>query len=628
VPSVAGRRASLPGVELVQEYRDSRSATHSGVLYPVLEWIVQAGPAAVFFFKLRRNIALEGDLALAERELRAFLPGGVAPVADLAGVVRDFPELGNLPGVRAPGADCRPAGIQGYRATAPLSLLPELAARVSFVSRIYAISREAGTVADVAPHYLLCELSDVVVRRARSAAEVPGALAALREALETGHGDLSALGAAQTTSHLFHDLHYYKAKFFPRMVRSTLNVGARALGLATPRVVDPFAGSGTTLLEASLLGMPGDGYDLDPLAVLIAGAKVDALHGRGAGGPPALPGSELSSRPEGGVAGAPIAFPAWLVKNRRFTPDVRRQLEREIHDVRRLLADAPPECLPLYRVIVSDAISRRIRMRLLGTGVGRFSLAFSKATLAQLAEKNLARVPRIAAATRWLADNLPLRLAPAMVHQGDARALPAATGPFDLLVTSPPYLPASSGRETYAKARVLSFLALGVLERDRIDDLVDSAVGSMDAGSLSGELPPEEQALVDWLAADQLRAIKAVPTARYFEDMRACFQQMRRILAPGGVAVVVSGRQSTFYQFATREPLYVAPTARLLAEAAERAGLERESLIDVPLAKANKNARPRSLDDYYETLIVLRQPAGAGAPAGPTGDPAGSLASR
>jgi hypothetical protein len=201
------------------------------------------------------------------------------------------------------------------------------------------------------------------------------------------------------------------------------------------------------------------------------------------------------------------------------------------------------------------------------------------------------------------------------VVQGDARDLPGDSGPFDLLVTSPPYLPASSGRETYAKARVLSFLALGMLEGAGVDELVDDAVGSMGAGEVSEDLAPEEDALVRWLEHDELRAIKAMPTARYFEDMRACFRQMRRVLAPGAVAVVVSGKQSTFYRFKTREPLYVAPTARILADAAQIAGLELEDLIDVPLAKANMNARPRSLDDYYETLIVLRQPTTAGMEA-------------
>jgi hypothetical protein len=46
----------------------------------------------------------------------------------------------------------------------------------------------------------------------------------------------------------------------------------------------------------------------------------------------------------------------------------------------------------------------------------------------------------------------------------------------------------------------------------------------------------------------------------------------------------------------------------MLADEAHRAGFEVEALHDLPLKKANANARPRSLDDYYETLILLRKP--------------------
>jgi ubiquinone/menaquinone biosynthesis C-methylase UbiE len=90
--------------------------------------------------------------------------------------------------------------------------------------------------------------------------------------------------------------------------------------------------------------------------------------------------------------------------------------------------------------------------------------------------------------------------------------------------------------------------------------------------------------------------------------MRQALTEMGRVLLPGGRAVVVTGKQSTFYRFATREALYVVPAAAILAEEAERAGFEVSALHDIQLKKANMNARPRSLDDYYETLIMLRRP--------------------
>ena len=79
-------------------------------------------------------------------------------------------------------------------------------------------------------------------------------------------------------------------------------------------------------------------------------------------------------------------------------------------------------------------------------------------------------------------------------------------------------------------------------------------------------------------------------------------------MSPGGMAIVVSGKESTFYEFSTRRPLLVVHSAELLADEARNAGFAVESLHDIQLNKSNMNARPRSLDDYYETLVVLRNP--------------------
>ena len=43
------------------------------------------------------------------------------------------------------------------------------------------------------------------------------------------------------------------------------------------RILDPFAGAGTTLLAAKERSMPASGYDLSPLAVLVSNTKVAAL---------------------------------------------------------------------------------------------------------------------------------------------------------------------------------------------------------------------------------------------------------------------------------------------------------------------------------------------------------------
>jgi DNA modification methylase len=418
-----------------------------------------------------------------------------------------------------------------------------------------------------------------------------------------------ALAAQSTTAHLSHDLHYYKAKFFPRLARSLLNVCARRTGVTSPRVLDPFVGSGTTLLEGSLLQMPSVGLDIDPLSVLISRVKLE-IGAMDSGWLEAEAGRVIE-RMEGRAAdpaGPAFPFPRWLTRNRRMTAERAEMLGGEIRRVQAAIAAADPAAMPLFQVLLSDAIARRIRMRFLGTGVGRFSLTLSKKTIPQLMERSLRRCGAVAATFEWLRRDMGVEMGPAEVEVADARSVPGRPEVFDVIVTSPPYLPASSGRESYAKARAPSLIALGLEDPAGVDGLAGRSIGSMQGAlpDLDG-LRSGPRELVAWLEGDSLRAIKAEPTARYFVEMEEAFREMQRALRPGGMAVVVSGKQSTFYSSSTREILYVARSAEWLADLAEGVGFEVEGLHDIQLQKANPNARPRSLDDYYETLIMLRK---------------------
>jgi DNA modification methylase len=594
---------------------------------------------ATYLLKLRRNIALEGDLLLARLELEALLGAPLHPVDDLAALPTEFPDTPT----QSLTLHARPEGVQAFRAEAPLDRLPGLIRRASFVQRIICaadstpgaaefverVRRSHGPVIEVyqsggrltveaVPHYALCELADVIARRAASVEAVRRDLPLLLDGLLNRTDDPRgaalagrALAAQNTTSHLTHDLHYYKAKFFPRLVRALINVCAEESGASNHRLLDNFVGSGTALLEASLLGIPSVGLDLDPLSVLIARTKLAALRYDyrqvAAEAESAL--ARLAEGHESDADAAAIRFPGWLLKNRKMTPEMAARLGEEIAALRAVVGAADPAVRDLFYVLLSDAITRRVRMRFLGTGVGRFSLTFSKTPLDGLFARSLRRYVKVIAAVDWLRGALRLDLAGAEVLSADTRAIPAGVGRFDLLVTSPPYLPASSGRESYARARAPSLIALGLASADELDALAGRSIGSMAGGEVEVDsLPPAAREAVGWLRGDALRAIKAAPTARYFLDMRQALAEMHRVLLPGARAVVVTGKQSTFYRFATREALYVVPAAAILAGEAERAGFEVIALHDIQLKKANMNARPRSLDDYYETLIMLRRP--------------------
>ena len=78
----------------------------------------------------------------------------------------------------------------------------------------------------------------------------------------------------QSTRYSAHGLHEYRGKFNPQVVRAIGNL----IGLEEGEwVLDPFCGSGTTLLEAAHIGWNALGYDINPLGALIANAKVAAI---------------------------------------------------------------------------------------------------------------------------------------------------------------------------------------------------------------------------------------------------------------------------------------------------------------------------------------------------------------
>jgi ubiquinone/menaquinone biosynthesis C-methylase UbiE len=74
--------------------------------------------------------------------------------------------------------------------------------------------------------------------------------------------------------YLTHWIYPYKGKFHPQMVRALLNY----LGLREGEtVLDPFMGSGTTALEAQLLGINCIGIDASPLCVLQTKVKTESI---------------------------------------------------------------------------------------------------------------------------------------------------------------------------------------------------------------------------------------------------------------------------------------------------------------------------------------------------------------
>jgi len=71
-----------------------------------------------------------------------------------------------------------------------------------------------------------------------------------------------------------HGIHAYKGKFYPQLAKGLINLVRPKPGSI---ILDPFCGSGTTLLEGELNGLQACGADMNPLAAKIAKVKTGII---------------------------------------------------------------------------------------------------------------------------------------------------------------------------------------------------------------------------------------------------------------------------------------------------------------------------------------------------------------
>jgi DNA modification methylase len=551
------------------------------------------------FLKLRANIALPGDVALAERELLS-LYSRVEPVENEAALAKSW-------GIAEKHllSHARPNAFPGFVGVGPKKPLEEICRTVACVQELWLPAEEL----DWAPSSIWSEAEGFACVLPFMAAGELWGLSKVHETNLSGLGqlsrdlaqgpDLKGLQNRGTAAPHLHGLHRYKARFFPRLARMLLQ------GADTP-VLDPFVGSGTALIEASLLGQPSLGVDIDPLSCLITQAKLDLLHLD----PKALEAGIVElGEPSGGT----YEMPPWMARKfeRKGQLEAQVAYEESIAGwVNALDRVQDPIVKRVLSVCVSDGINRKFNVRMMGTGVGRFALEMRKSHLDRFVRKSVTASLRQARVFEGLKSAYTIAPAPARVIQGDAGALALADNSQGFILTSPPYLPAASGREAYLFSKSIALTALGLMTVQEIESGRSKVVGSMkaDAAELH-TLPTGVTDLVDWLAQDELRCIKAQPTLAYYQDLQRALAETFRVLRPGAQACWVLGKESVFYTFKTRAVLRRVHCDQLFLNLADQMGFSCVETVDIELQKRNLNARPRSKDPYFETAIVLQKPA-------------------
>ncbi|WP_299090044.1 DNA methyltransferase [uncultured Microbacterium sp.] len=418
-------------------------------------------------------------------------------------------------------------------------------------------------------------------------------------------------------SYLTHGFHKYKAKFFPRMARALTNHVC-----PSGTVGDPYMGSGTLGVEARLMGLSAVGIDIDPLSVMISNLKATAL---------SLPAdvlgeaiAQVSMQLKGGLlfdfADTPPSLPGQSELphfiGRKASDMDREPIELETARIRGAIATVPGGAgRDLLLLGLSHALATKVSLRWMGTGDPRFSLSIAKRPLGNIFFAHLDLMHRRLQDRDSLRDAkfISPTLGNSSTELGDARALPWQDSSIDGIVTSPPYLPASSGRETYLRSRAPSLVALGLLTEEQLLLREGSLVGSIDrsAPSDSVGLPPSVRELVEWMLPQRARRPKALPTAAYFLDIAASLREMGRTLKPGGKAAVVLSYQHVFYDALTRQHVrtVVMPDIvdQLIADPENRIDLTVRAVHKLQLPKMDYAARPASTGDYAEAVIVLQR---------------------
>jgi DNA modification methylase len=299
---------------------------------------------------------------------------------------------------------------------------------------------------------------------------------------------------------LTHGFHSYPARFHPLLCRRLLAESARAGTV----VLDPFVGSGTTLVEAALRGATGRGIDANPLAVALTALKAtpstpelrQALAARAAD-VAARSLARVKKRARTATAGDEYDDPS------RYAPHVFRELVGLREEI---AAEAEP--LRATLLLVLSSILVKVSRQRADTTSRSVERAIGKGNPSRLFARKAAE---LAQQMGEFSTAVPSGTPPPEVRLGDARRLAhVADASVDVILTSPPYL----GTYDYAEQHARRFGWLGLDAR---------SFAGAEIGARRRQRDPA-RALADWQ-----------------RDVDAFVAEFARVLRPDGLAFVAIG---------------------------------------------------------------------------------------
>ncbi|UCE44889.1 MAG: site-specific DNA-methyltransferase [Methanobacteriota archaeon] len=368
-------------------------------------------------------------------------------------------------------------------------------------------------------------------------------------------------------SYATHGIHRYPAKFIPQIPRFCLDSYSKP----GDKILDPFMGSGTTLLESYIMRRNSYGIDIHPLARLIAKVKttpVDPTH-------LASHSRQLLSRIRADEDDNSEWIPEIPNRDHWFRDDVLCDLATIKKHIWRMRKG---DCQDFFKICFSSIIRKMsnsdadslipevtsFRRKLDEQGRTSFD-SVSKF-------ENTVRNKLIDAEVLWRISNElkeeSLRLPTTNIIGNDARDIELDDSEIDLAITSPPY------------ASAVHYVSVHKLEMywlDLLDDLarLDGRVVGTSRAYVREYRPweprtriPELRRLLGELVQKEKKSAYIV--YKYFDDMRKNFIEVNRVLRRSGKYCMVVG-ENTFRKVRI-------PTYAILARIGIECGFEVKSM--------------------------------------------------
>ena len=348
--------------------------------------------------------------------------------------------------------------------------------------------------------------------------------------LPTKDGD-RFLFISHDQSFLTHGLHKYPAKFFPELPRWLI----KRYSQENDWILDPFAGSGTTNVEALLSRRNSVGIDVDPFSRFISKVKITPLVEKDLKtAQKNLLEAILNYRPS---LVAESDLPDFPYRDNWFNKEILLELtylKKQIQsvDTNDAVKDFFKVCLSSIIRAVSNAddnCTRTVIRKKLN------KLVRPSDALNRFAKALHTKVPKMIA----FSEEYPSGITVDFPEDMDARNIKYELNHFDLAVTSPPYVNAVD----YPRTHQLEMYWLGFAQ-DSLTPLKKQNVGTESVSAIHYKIcheigvPAADKVIANIFQIDPRRAFIAF---KYLEDMRKNLIEVHKVLREGGRYVVVVG---------------------------------------------------------------------------------------